>query len=133
MLRLARPAGRATGPLYVALSAVAVMLVLAVLQLGASPPRLWRYLVRGRTSAVCPWLIILLALPIFAGAVAMVRSMAPTRLAAAGAGLAAGGLSALVYSAACDESTMPFVRTPGSREQGYHPVGRFVMRRDPRR
>ncbi len=111
MLRLARPAGRATGPLYVALSAVAVMLVLAVLQLGASPPRLLRHLVMGRTAAVCPWLIILLALPIFAGATAMMRSMAPTRLAAAGAaaGLAAGGLSALVYSVACDESTMPFV------------------------
>jgi hypothetical protein len=111
MLRLARPAGRATGPLYLALSAVAVMLVLTVLQLGASPPRLWRHLVMGRTAAVCPWLIISLALPIFAGVVTMLRSMAPTRLAAAGAaaGLAAGGLSALVYSAACDESTMPFV------------------------
>src|SRR4029077_4174870 len=96
---------------YVTFGAAAVMLVLAVLQLGANPPGLWRHLVVGKTAAVCPWLILLLALPIFAGAMAMMRSMAPTRLAAPGAaaGLAAGGLSALVYSMACDESTMPFV------------------------
>jgi hypothetical protein len=39
------------------------------------------------------------------------RRMAPTRLTTAGAaaGLAAGGLSALVYSISCDESTMPFI------------------------
>jgi hypothetical protein len=111
MLRLARPDGKATGAIYVAFGAAAVMLVLAVLQLGANPPGLWSHLVVGKTAAVCPWLILLLALPIFAGAMAMMRSMAPTRLAAAGAaaGLAAGGLSALVYSLACDENTMPFV------------------------
>jgi hypothetical protein len=111
MLRLARPDGKATGPMYIAFGTAAMMVVLAVLQLGAAPPQLWRHLVMGKTAVVCPWLILLLALPIFAGAMAMVRSMAPTHLAAAGAatGLAAGGLSALVYSVACDESTMPFV------------------------
>jgi hypothetical protein len=111
MLRLARPDGKATGPIYVAFGAAAAMLVLAILQLGANPPELWRHLVMGKTAAVCPWLILLLALPIFTGAAAMMRSMAPTRLPAAGAatGLAAGGLSALIYSVACDETTMPFV------------------------
>jgi hypothetical protein len=111
MLRLARPDGKAAGPMYLAFGAAAMMAVLAVLQLGANPPQFWPHLVMGKTAALCPWLILLLALPIFAGAIAMMRSMAPTRLSAAGAacGLAAGGLSALVYSVACDENTMPFV------------------------
>jgi hypothetical protein len=38
MLRLARPDGKAAGPIYIAFGAVAVMVALAVLQLGATPP-----------------------------------------------------------------------------------------------
>lgn len=111
MLRLARPDGMGRKPANAAFGAVAIMAVLAGLQLAANPPGLWRHLVMGNTAEACPWLIMLLALPILAGALLVMRRMAPTRLTAAGAaaGLTAGALSALVYSVSCGESTMPFI------------------------
>lgn len=111
MLGLARPDGVARMSANLAIGAAVIMAFLAVLQLAASPPDLWRHLVMGKTAAVCPWLIMLLAFPILAGALLVMRRMAPTRLTAAGAaaGLAAGALSALVYSVSCEESTMPFI------------------------
>jgi len=111
MFRLAQPDGVARAPATLAFGAAAIMALLAVMQLASNPPNLWRHLVMGRTAEVCPWLIMLLALPILAGALLVMRRMAPTRLTTAGAaaGLTAGGLSALVYSMSCDESTMPFI------------------------
>ncbi len=109
--RLARPGLAAKGATRWAVVVVLAMACLAVTQLARTPATEARGLVMGSTAASCPWLVILLALPILAGGIWAVRCMAPTRLAAAGAaiGLAAGGSAAFVYAVSCDESAMPFV------------------------
>jgi len=111
VLSLARPAGKAGRPAFLAVAIASGLGALAVLQLASAPPELWKRLVMGKTSAVCPWLIMLLAIPVMLGLTWAMRRMAPTRLRAAGAmaGLTAGALSALIYSVSCDESAMPFV------------------------
>jgi hypothetical protein len=65
----------------------------------------------GHTWMVCPWRILALAAPIWLVSVLVVRRLAPTRLAAAGAaaGLLAGGLSVVVYGLYCQETAAPFV------------------------
>jgi hypothetical protein len=111
VLKLARPDGTAKRPAFFALAAVLALGALAIVQMVSTPEQLWKSLVMGKTSAVCPWLIMLLAIPILFGMIWAIRRMAPTRLRLAGAaaGLTAGALSALVYSISCDEYAMPFV------------------------
>jgi len=60
---------------------------------------------------VCPWLIVAVSLPIFAGTFWSLRALAPTRPVFAGAvaGFASGALGAWVYAFHCDESAAPFV------------------------
>jgi hypothetical protein len=110
-LKMARPDGQARGFIFLAIVIVLGLGTLAVLQLASAPTELWKRLIMGNTSAVCPWLILLLAIPIMLGLIWAMRRMAPTRLQFAGvaAGLTAGALSALIYSVSCDESTIPFI------------------------
>ena len=65
----------------------------------------------GRTWAVCPLLIAMLSVPIFAGTTWAMRGLAPTRLRLAGAaaGLVSGGAGALVYCLHCPELTAPCI------------------------
>ncbi|GGC45726.1 NrsF family protein [Chelatococcus reniformis] len=109
--RLARPDLSARRSVFIVAATVLAMAVLAAAELAATPEAAHRQLVMGGTAAVCPWLIMLLALPILAGALWAMRALAPTRLAWAGAaaGLAAGGLAAFVYAVSCGETGMPFV------------------------
>ena len=109
--RLGRPGGRGRLAIAVAIGLVAAMALLALLQLAQAPATARRGLMMGSTAASCPWLVMLLSAPIFAGGIWAVRAMAPTRLARAGAaiGLASGATAAFVYALSCDESAMPFV------------------------
>ena len=52
-----------------------------------------------------------MALPVLAALFVALRSLAPTRLRAAGAaaGALAGGIAAVAYALHCDEMTLPFV------------------------
>lgn len=109
--RLARPGARARGAALAALLTVAVLAASAALQLAQSAEGASRRLLMGSTAASCPWLIMLISVPILTGGLWAMRLMAPTRLTQAGAtvGLAAGSLAALVYAMSCDESAAPFV------------------------
>lgn len=111
VLNLARPDGKAGRSAFLAFALALGLGALAMLQLASMPMDLWKRLIMGNTSAVCPWLIMLLAIPVMFGLIWAMRRMAPTRLRVAGAmaGLTAGALSALIYSVSCDESAMPFV------------------------
>ncbi|MGZ6040311.1 MAG: DUF1109 domain-containing protein, partial [Phenylobacterium sp.] len=68
-------------------------------------------LMMGDSASVCPWRILVIGLPLLAGAVWAVRGLAPTRLGLAGlaAGGAAGAISAAIYGFHCNETAAPFV------------------------
>jgi hypothetical protein len=109
--RLAVPGGRVSGvPLWVGLPVFALWGI-AVAVLWQAPPAARAALVWGSTWRVCPFLIALIALPVFAAVLAVLRQRAPTRLRLAGAsaGLAAGALAALIYCLHCPETSPAFV------------------------
>lgn len=110
--RLARPEGKVSRSMWAGIVGVLLaMSALAAVQLANAPVADYRALIMGKTAAICPWLIMLLSLPILAGALWAMRSMAPTHptLAGASVGLAAGASAAFIYAFSCDESAMPFV------------------------
>jgi hypothetical protein len=108
-LPLSRPGGRTGAAGFVlAAAALATIWLMAMHRvMGGGGRGLWL----GHTWMVCPWRILALAAPIWLAAVLAMRSLAPTRLAMAGAatGLLAGGLSVVVYGLYCQESAAPFV------------------------
>lgn len=73
---------------------------------GARAPLFW-----GSTWRVCPFLIAMLSVPVFAAILNVMRGLAPTRLRLAGAaaGFAAGAAAAVVYCLHCPEMTAPFI------------------------
>jgi hypothetical protein len=89
------------------------MWLLAVIALVGTDRTGWPELVLGQTAAVCPFLITLLATPVFLGGIWALRGLAPTRLRLAGAsmGLLAGAAGATVYAIHCPELAAPFLGT----------------------
>jgi hypothetical protein len=109
--RLARP-GIRLGLVPAGIGAVViVMWILAVVVLLAAPPQERAHLLFGGTAAVCPFLIALVAVPLFIAFTWVLRDLAPTRLrwAGAAAGFAAGSFGALAYSLHCPELAAPFI------------------------
>jgi hypothetical protein len=109
--RLARP-GIRLGVVPAAIGIVVIaMWVFAALVLSTAPAPHRAHLLLGSTAAVCPFLITLVAAPLFVAFVWVLRGLAPTHLRAAGAaaGFAAGALGALAYSLHCPELTAPFI------------------------
>ena len=109
--RLARP-GRPLGSVPVGIAVpVIAMWALAASSLQAAPPPARAHLIFGQTAAVCPFLIAMIATPLFVALVWLLRGLAPTRLRLTGAaaGFAAGSLGALAYSLHCPELAAPFI------------------------
>jgi hypothetical protein len=109
--RLSRPAGDAGRRLPWLLAPPAAMGAMAAWRFGSAAPSLREALVMGSSAAVCPGLILITAIPVFAALVWALRGLAPTRLRVAGAlaGLTAGGAGAAIYALHCPESGAPFV------------------------
>jgi hypothetical protein len=111
LVRLSRPAARVG--LAAAIAAAPFLLVagMAVFRLVQAAPEARMHLIMGGSAHVCPWRILVIGLPILAGAVWAVRGLAPTRLALAGlvAGGCAGGLGAAIYAFHCEETAAPFL------------------------
>lgn len=109
--RLARPAMPAMAPLMGMAIALAILIAIAGVQLMDALPGLRMHLIMGSSASVCPWRIVLLSIPIFAGTFWSLKGLAPTRLVLAGSvsGFAAGALGAWIYAFHCDESAAPFV------------------------
>ncbi|MBT2332877.1 DUF1109 domain-containing protein [Variovorax paradoxus] len=90
---------------------VLVVWVLAAMAWFNAPSGERMPLLMGQSWRVCALSIGLMALPVFAAALLVLKGMAPTRpaLAGAAAGGLAGGVGAAVYALHCIELTAPFL------------------------
>ena len=111
--RMARPAGSGRRGLILALTAVAILLALGGTQLVMTPPVDRMAIWLGQSWRYCPYNILTLSGPMLVAALFAVRSLAPTRLAPAGAatGLFAGGVAMAVYCLHCPETEPAFIAT----------------------
>ncbi|MBA2936544.1 DUF1109 domain-containing protein [Sphingomonas sp. CGMCC 1.13654] len=73
----------------------------------------WLAMWLGKSWKICPWLVLVLAAPIFVGLLWSFRRLAPTRLRAAGAaaGFTAAAWAATLYCLHCPEVSAMFVLT----------------------
>jgi hypothetical protein len=111
--RLARPGVR-LGRVPAALAApVIVIWLMAAYALLVAAPDERLALLLGQTWAVCPALIAMLSVPVFAGTFWAMKGLAPTQpaLAGAAAGLLAGAVATAVYALHCPEMAAPFLAT----------------------
>jgi hypothetical protein len=108
--RQARAGADSRAPIVALAAPVVALTVLAGMAL-AAPTANSAKLVMGETWMVCPWLIVSLSLPVFAGLFLALRRLAPTRLTMAGAaaGLVAGASAATLYGFHCPEMAAPFI------------------------
>lgn len=109
--RLARPAVSATNRAALFFIPVLVVVWLPAVELLSTPVGGQVQVIFGTSAMLCPWRIIGLSIPPFAGLAWAVRGLAPTNLRQAGAaiGVAAGGVGALVYAFHCTEGTVSFM------------------------
>ena len=109
--RLARPVGSPRRGLVLAAAVFGFLALAGLWQFTQAAPADRMPMLMGASWRVCPRNILALSIPILAIILWLVRSLAPTRLALAGAaaGLLAGGLGATIYGLHCPEHTMAFV------------------------
>ncbi|CAB3755383.1 DUF1109 domain-containing protein [Paraburkholderia humisilvae] len=111
--RLSRP-GVAIGRAWAWLAVpAATVLLIALVILWLAPPDARASLLMGRTWRTCSLNIALLSVPGLIAILAVVRSLAPTRLRLTGAaaGLLAGAIGTAVYCLKCPETSVPFWAT----------------------
>jgi len=111
LTRLARPAARPGGLALLSLAPFALVAIMAGVRMAQAPASAHHDMLMGHSAMLCPWRILVIGLPVLAGAVWAVRGLAPTRLSLTGlaAGGAAGGLGAAIYAIACNETSAPFL------------------------
>ncbi len=111
--RLARP-GRPLGrtPWLLAVP-VLLLAIVGAIEMAHAPRSHWLAMWLGATWRICPWLVLLLSIPIFVGLLWSFRRLAATRLRLAGAasGLCAGASAAVIYCLHCPEVSAIFVLT----------------------
>ena len=112
-ISLARPDGTRLRRSWLLTVPVLLLAGIGIAELAQTPPGDWLAMWLGHSWRSCPWLILLLALPIFIGLLWSFRRLAPTRLrtAGAGAGFTAGAWSATLYCLHCPEVSAVFVLT----------------------
>ncbi|WP_170295345.1 NrsF family protein [Paracoccus aestuariivivens] len=85
--------------------------IVALVSLVIAAPEDRRGLPRGKTALACPFLIAIVAAPVLAALLALLKRLAPTRLVVTGAaaGFLAGAVATFVYALHCPENGLPFV------------------------
>jgi hypothetical protein len=110
---LARPTPNSLRILWALVIPVFLLAAVGISELARTPTHEWLSMWLGKSWKVCPWLVLALAVPIFAGLLRSFRRLAPTRMRAAGAaaGFAAGAWAATIYCLHCPEVSAIFVLT----------------------
>jgi hypothetical protein len=111
--RLARPEAVRLGRFWPLMIPFLLLAVMGVVEMAQVPTASWLEMWLGQSWKVCPWVLLILAAPIFIGLLWSFRRLAPTRLRAAGAaaGFAAGAWAATLYCLHCPEVSAIFVLT----------------------
>lgn len=111
VMHLARPGVAAGRGVWGVAAALVGMALLALMQVASVDADTGMQLMLGSSWQVCSASIAALSVPLLAALLWMLRSMAPTRpaLAGASAGLMAGAMSGLVYSLHCPENAYAFL------------------------
>ena len=111
VMHLARPGVAAGKSVWGIAAALVCMALLALMQVAAVDADAGIQLMLGGSWEVCSASIAALSVPLLAALLWMLRGMAPTRpaLAGASAGLMAGAMASLVYSLHCTETAYAFV------------------------
>jgi len=109
--RLARPGARMGWAPWIVAVAVVWLAMLAMMEMRRTPAAAMSHLWLGWTWKICALRILALSTPVFVAVLWLLRRMAPTRVALAGAaaGLFAGGVGATVYGMYCEETAAAFV------------------------
>ena len=111
VMHLSRPGVAAGRGVWGIAAALVGMAMLALMQVVTVDAETGMQLMLGRSWQECSASIAALSMPLLAALLWMLRDMAPTRpaLAGASAGLMAGTLASLVYSLHCTETAYAFV------------------------
>jgi hypothetical protein len=111
--QLARPGHNRVRGLWLIVVPVALLTCVGLAELAQTPRSDWLEMWLGHSWISCPWLVLVLAMPIAAGLFWSLRRLAPTRLRSAGAaaGLTAGAFAATLYCLHCPEASAMFVLT----------------------
>ena len=111
VMHLSRPGIAAGRGVWGIAAALLGMVMLALAQVATVDADTGMQLMLGESWQICSASIAALSVPLLAALLWMLRGMAPTRpaLAGASAGLMAGALASLVYSLHCTETAYAFV------------------------
>jgi len=111
--RLARPTPGSLRSSWLLSVPVLTLTGFAGSELLRTPSDQWLTKWLGQSWIICPWLVLMLAAPLFVGLMWSFRKFAPTRLRAAGAaaGLTAGAWAAALYGLHCPDDAAIFVFT----------------------
>jgi hypothetical protein len=110
---LARPDARNLRWLWLLSAPILLLAGIGVAEIVDAPADTLLAMWLGGSWDKCPWLVLMLSIPIFVGLLWSFRRFAPTRLRAAGAaaGLTAGAWAATLYCLHCPEVSAIFVLT----------------------
>jgi hypothetical protein len=109
--RLARPGARVRAAWWGLAAPVVVVWSMAAVMLVSAPEEQRPVMIWGQTWRTCAFNIALISVPVFVGALAALKGLAPTRpaLAGAAAGAMSGAAGAVVYALHCPELAAPFL------------------------
>jgi len=110
---LARPESKSLRWLWLLAVPILLLAGISIAELVSAPDDASVAIWLGESWKVCPWIVLILSLPIFVGLLWSYRRFAPTNLRAAGAtaGLSAGAWAATLYCLHCPEVSAMFVLT----------------------
>lgn len=109
--RLSRPIAMLAPPLLAVVLVLAAMGLIGVIAWTSTPVAQRLAMLIGQSSLSCPTRIFALSVPVLLWLLWTMRTLAPTRLRAAGlaAGLLAGAIASFAYATVCREQSAAFV------------------------